>query len=596
MSFLGNLSAGGAKPRVYLSVTPGVGLEMIQLDLTSNSVSSYSVRDLVYDEATRDIADYDVFKDNVQEMFEELGIDPKCEVIMSMPLVSFGLMQFPLLLPDTSITGGIQSEVEQAYVFRRAEPAIAWQDVPSANNTQGQSQGQGQGSESRQILYAAMQKSVISSMGEALAELGASLIGVENSLTSTLRALDFAGFTQTQMQPNTTWNLMIVNAAGYSIVTMSGKNIVDYYEEPLAVKSFEGDEIYNAINQSAQIALMSCPANYLFILSDTDQVSASLLASKLQSQSSVTVLENNSFKKQDSIIPVGLNVLPNYASKISLQAVGTALADSSDYPLHIQFPGTASAVGVEPTCTFNIGEKEITLTANAAMKLVGLGALVLLIPIMLISYVIIPKMMDVTQGKLDTVNADIKNIDSEIAKYKESQSASVFNLKKEVENGVKANRSKLMNYVAAGDAIPKTVWLTYFMTQGDGLVDLKGVSSNVEDVYVFFKNMRDSLLGTRLRLQKLEMVSSSVDDAVAGAANSGYSFEITNMSEDQLSALLNAVTQDGDENGDAKNDDKNNKNSKKSNKSSNKSTSQNKASGDNQPPQSGLLSQQPIQE
>ncbi len=587
MSFLGNLSVGGAKPRVYLSVTPGIGLEMIQLDLTSNSVSSYAVRDLVYDEATRDIADYDAFKNNVQEMFEELGIDPKCEVVMSMPLVSFGLMQFPLLLPDSSITGGIQSEVEQAYIFRRAEPAIAWQDVPSATNAQGQ--GQGQGNESRQILYTAIQKSVISAMGDALASLGANLIGVENSLTSTLRALDFAGFTQTQMQPNTTWNLMIVNAAGYSIVTLSGKNIVDYYEEPLAVKSFEGDEIYNAINQSAQIALMSCPANYLFILSDTDQVSASLLASKLQSQSSVTVLENNSFKKQDSIIPVGLNVLPNYASKISLQAVGTALADSSDYPLHIQFPGTASAVGVEPTCTFNIGEKEITLTANAAMKLVGLGALVLLIPIMLISYVIIPKMMDVTQGKLDTVNADIKNIDSEIAKYKESQSASVFNLKKEVENGVKANRSKLMNYVAAGDAIPKTVWLTYFMTQGDGLVDLKGVSSNVEDVYVFFKNMRDSLLGTRLRLQKLEMVSSSVDDAVAGAANSGYSFEITNMSEDQLSALLNAVTQDGDENGDAKNDDKNNKNDKNDKKS------QNKASNNNQPPQSGLLSQQPIQ-
>lgn len=587
MSFLGNLSVGGAKPRVYLSVTPGIGLEMIQLDLTSNSVSSYAVRDLVYDEATRDIADYDAFKNNVQEMFEELGIDPKCEVVMSMPLVSFGLMQFPLLLPDSSITGGIQSEVEQAYIFRRAEPAIAWQDVPSATNAQGQ--GQGQGNESRQILYTAIQKSVISAMGDALASLGANLIGVENSLTSTLRALDFAGFTQTQMQPNTTWNLMIVNAAGYSIVTLSGKNIVDYYEEPLAVKSFEGDEIYNAINQSAQIALMSCPANYLFILSDTDQVSASLLASKLQSQSSVTVLENNSFKKQDSIIPVGLNVLPNYASKISLQAVGTALADSSDYPLHIQFPGTASAVGVEPTCTFNIGEKEITLTANAAMKLVGLCALVLLIPIMLISYVIIPKMMDVTQGKLDTVNADIKNIDSEIAKYKESQSASVFNLKKEVENGVKANRSKLMNYVAAGDAIPKTVWLTYFMTQGDGLVDLKGVSSNVEDVYVFFKNMRDSLLGTRLRLQKLEMVSSSVDDAVAGAANSGYSFEITNMSEDQLSALLNAVTQDGDENGDAKNDDKNNKNDKNDKKS------QNKASNNNQPPQSGLLSQQPIQ-
>ena len=572
MSFLGNLSAGAPKQRMYLSVTPGVGLEMIQLDTATGSVANYAVRDLVYDEATRDIADYDAFKDAVQEMMQELGIGPKCEAIVNMPLVSFGLMQFPLLLPDTSITGGIQSEVEQSYVFRRAEPVIAWQDVPSAGNSQAQ------GNESRQVIYSAIQKSVISSIGEALASIEVSLIGVENSLTSTLRALDFAGYTEAQMQPNTTWNLLIINSAGYSIVSLSGKTIVDYYEEPLAVKSFTGDELYNAINQSAQIALMSSPANYLFILSDTDQVSASLLASKLQTQSSVTVLENNSFKEQDGIIPVGLNVLPNYASKISLQAVGVALADASDYPLNMQFPGTSSAAAVAESCTFNIGEKEITLTANAAMKLVGIFAAALMLPIVLLAFLILPKMIESNQTKLDTVNNDIKAIDEEIAQYQAAQGAKVFNVKKEIENGVKGNRSKLMNYVAAGEAIPKTVWLTYFMTQGDGLVDIKGVASNVEDVYVFFKNMRDSLIGTKLRLQTLEMTSTSVDEAVSSSPNTNYNFEITNMSTDQLSALLSVVNQGGE------------------NKDGNKNQQPQQNNNQNKPPQSGLLSEQPIQE
>ena len=569
MSFLGNLSSGGAKPRVYISVTPGVGVEMIQLDYATATVAKYAVRDIGYDEVSRDITDYEGFRDAVPDMCQELGVDPKCEAIVNMPLVSFGLMQFPLLLPDSSITGGIQSEAEQSYIFRRAEPAIVWQDLPMAGD------GQGQGNESRQVVYSAIQKSVISGLGQALASIGMSLIGVENSLTSTLRALDFAGYTSTQMQPNVTWNLMILNATGYSIVTMSGKTVTDYYEEPLAIKSFEGEEIYNAINQSAQIALMSCPANYLFILSDTDQISASLLASKLQTQSSVTVLENNSFKKQASIIPAGLEVLQTQASKISLQAVGAALADYSEYPLNLRFEGTASAAGVEQTCTFTIGDKEITLTPNAAMKIVGIIAAVLIIPIALLSFLIMPKLVESSQAKLDTANNDIQTIDAEIAKYKESQSTSVFNLKAEVERGIKGNRSKLMNYVAAGDAIPKTVWLTYFMTQGDGLVDIKGVSSNVEDVYVFFKNMRDSLIGTKLRLQKLEMVTDSVDDAITSSGNSNYSFEITNMTEDQLSALM-STTQSNDEN-------------------KQQSQQQKQNPTPNNPPQSGLLSQQPIQ-
>lgn len=576
MSFLGNLSSS-SKPRVYLSVNPEVGLEMIQLDLATNSVANYAVRDLTYNELKRDIADYDEFKAAVQDMFAELNVNPKCEVILNMPLVSLGLNSYPLLLNDASITGAIESELIQSYVFQKDDPEIAWQDIPMAS---GQTDGDG----TRKIVYAAIQKSVINNIGEALASIGASLIGVDNSLSATLRALDYAGYAETQMQPNMTWNLLIVNASGYSIVSLSGKNIIDYYEEPLAVKSFEGDEIYNAINQSAQIALMSSPANYLFILSDTDQVSASLLASKLQTQSTVTVLENNSFKKEP-LISVGLNVLQTYATKISLQAIGTALADVSEYPIKLQFPGTAVESVEEATCTIVVGEKEIILNQTRGLQFAALIGFAVLIPVLLLSFLIMPNLLAANQEKLDKVNADIKTIDAEIAKYKEAQGSTVFNVKTEIEKGVKGNRSKLMNYIAAGEAIPKTVWLTYFMTQGDGLVDIKGVASNIEDVNVFFRNMQDSLIGTKLRLQNLDLVSRSVEDAISGGgANSNYSFEITNMTTDQLNALLNIAQPENGENPQQAQGGKPQQNQQ-----------QQPQNGGATPPQSGLLSQQPIQ-
>lgn len=584
MSFLGNLSPS-TKNRVYVSVTPEVGLEVIQLDVAGQTVENYAVRDLDYNEANRDIADYEEFKSALAEMFEELNIDPKCEVVLNMPLVAFGTMQFPLLLTDASIMGGLQSEVEQSYIFRKSEPVITWQDIPNAGA--GASAGaDSQSGETRQIIYTAIQSSVITEISEALESIGAVLVGVENSLTSTLRALDFAGYTQSQMQPNVSWNLMLISSTGYSIVSLSGKKIVDYYEEPLPIKSYDGDELYDAINQSAQIALMSCPANYLFIQSDTDQVSASLLASKLQTQSSVTVLENNSFKKQESIVPVGLNVLQSYASKVSLQAVGVGLADVSDYPINLRFStGATGSVSGEPTCTIQLGDQEITLTPSAAMKIVGVFGGVIVLILALLAFVILPKMTEANQAKLDQVNNDMSTLDSQISGYKsEGNQTAAFNVQSEIENGIKANRSKLMNYVAVGDAIPKSVWLTYFMTQGDGLVDIKGGATNVEDVYVFFKNVRDSLIGTKLRLQKLEMESKSVDEALSSSGSSNYTFEITNMSDDQLTALFapaagaegaNGANGASPANGDAQ--------------------AQQQPANGSTPPQSGLLGTQPIQ-
>ena len=140
----------------------------------------------------------------------------------------------------------------------------------------------GQSGDTRKLYYSAIQKNVVDDIKNALTELGVNLVGVEMSLTSILKALAFTGLAEEQMKENVSWNLMLINQNGYSICSLVGKNIVEYYEEPLAIKSFEGDEIYNAINASAQITLMSYPASFLYIISTTDMVSAELLSKRMQ--------------------------------------------------------------------------------------------------------------------------------------------------------------------------------------------------------------------------------------------------------------------------------------------------------------------------
>ena len=535
-NFLAKLGAG-SKDTIYLSVTPGLGLEMCQIDQQTRTVKAYAVRELAYNEASRDITDYEAFKNAVAEMFEELKINPKCNVVVNMPLVSLGTMSFPLLLADDAIATGIISEVEQTYIFRRMEPAVAWQDVNSASNA---------GSDNRKVLYSAIQQAVIDNISAALGSLGATLAGIEVSLASYLRALDFAGYTTAQMQDNVTWNLMVVSSNGYSLTSLVGKNVIDYYEEPLAIKTFEGDDIYNAIVASAQITLMSYPANYLYIISETDQVSAELLSKKIQGAGNIDFLENNSFKKHE-VLPVSLDILPDNVLKISLQAVGCATANISSYPLKFNVLGNKNitAAGEEPV-SISFGDKSFEITPTAAMNMAVLIAVVVAVPLVLLGYMFLPKVESEQQQKLDDVNVKIQDIDEQLKKMEgEKSKASAFELKKEVEDVISFNRAKLMNYSAIGQSIPETVWITYFMTQDSGLVDIKGASTNVEDIYVFFKNMKDSLINTKLRLQKLDMQSASVDDLVSSSGPSNYEFEITNMDQSQLAALLGIVAGQG---------------------------------------------------
>ncbi len=545
---LSQFSGGGSKEYVFLSITPGVGLEMCQLDVTTSpkSVKAYAVRSLAYNETSKEIADYDAFKDAVLEMYEELNINPKCNVIVNLPLVSMGTMNLPLILSDDQLLVSITSEVEQTYIFRRMEPTIAWQDV-NVN----------QGTDSRKILYAAIQAPVIENIKAALASLGSTLVNIDVSVASYLRALDFTGLTTAQMQDNVTWNLMIVNSTGYSLVSLVGKTIVDYYEEPLAIKTFEGDDIYNAINSSAQITLMSYPANYLYIISETDMVSAELLASKIQGVGTIDFFENNTFKKHE-VMPVSLDVLPDNVLKISMQVIGVAATNYSNFPLKFVFvkqSGSAKSGGflagssTEAPVPITIGDKTFEITPSAATTLSTILLAIIGGFMALMSFVMLPKIEADKQQALDAVTLKAQELDEQVSKLDQEQSsAGSFDLKGEVDLVLKNNRSKLMSYSAIGQAIPDTVWVTYFMAQGDGLVDIKGAATNVEDVYVFFKNMKDSLISTKLRLQKLEMQSGSVDDLLSSSNSQNYEFEITNMDKEQLSALFGKLTgKDGEQ-------------------------------------------------
>lgn len=523
-NLLSQLNLNNNRETVYLSVTPGVGLELIQLDVQAKSVKNYSFRPLEYKDSLREIQDMEAFKNAIVELFNELNISLKSDIILNLPMVLFGNRQLPLLLGDDAIDEALISEVEQSYIFKRYEPKVAWIDASSFD----------QSGDMRKLFYTALQSNVIDNIKTILSELGASLVGLEISLTSLLKGLAYTGLITEQLKEGTSWNLMIINQNGYSICSMVGKRIIDFYEEPLAIKSFENDEIYNAINASAQIALMSYPANYLFIVSETNLVSAEILAAKLKTDGIVNYYENNDFKKQD-LIPVNLNVLEDAAHKISLEAIGIASGNVTEFPTTFDFVGTGDKLKDNPNELVNIqiGNTNINISPNTARNIAAVFAVILLIPMLLLS-IAMPMVIKSKQAKLDELNKNNEILQNKI-KQMQNQDANTqdFDTNGEIKKVLTSNRAKLMAYMALGDSVPKQLWLTYFVAQDDGKFDIKGESGNVEDVYAFYKNMKDSLINTKLRLNKLEMTADT-DTAVNTNGAVDYEFEITNMSSAEL--------------------------------------------------------------
>lgn len=524
------LSKLGASTRITVGVaiSPGLGLEMIEVDRSTGTVNKYAYKPLDYNNSTREITDYEQFRVALEELFEELRIPKRSNIVLSMPNVHFGMITLPVLLTDDAITNAIISEVEQSYIFKRQEPVVSWCEVFSNDS-----------SENRTLAYTAIQKDSFEQIIGICAEVGCTLAGLENSFSSLFRALSYINVTKEQMKENASWNLMIIMQNNYSIISMNGKKIVDYYEEPLALKSFVDDEIYNAIKTSAQLTLAGLPANYLFIVSETDLVSAEVLSMKMSFEGSVSFLECNKFM-QNELLPINLNILPKLALQITPEAIGVAVYTFCDFPLKLNIVKDQENVGFggdgEECPRINVGNLEVELTPDFIKKVTIIIGVIIIAPILflfiMLNNVVLPKQ----QAELDRISQDITTLNAEINKYQDASQNNSFNINSVISDVLNRNKTKLAYYTAVGMSIPEKLWITKIQTSGQGKVDVQGQAREVKSIYMFYKNVKQLINNSDVRLYKLELSSGSIDNVISDLPSSSniYNFEITNMSEEEL--------------------------------------------------------------
>ncbi len=536
--FLSKLGAS-TKPTIGVSITPGVGLEMIEVDKNTKTVLKYAHRPLEYNHTNRDIEDYIAFQEALGSLFDELHLPRKSNIVITIPNIAFGIINLPILLTDEAVNSAIVSEVEQSYIFKRFEPSISWREIGSNID-----------SERRTLAYTAIQKNVIDGLKASCKEVGCTLLAIETSLTSIFKALSFSNLSAEEMKENNSWILMVAGQNSYSIFGMFGKKIMEYYEEPLALKSFSEDEVYNVITASAKVTLVDMNASSLYIVSETDLVSAEVLSMRIPFDGEIKFLESNKYA-QEPILTADLNILPNTALQITPMVIGSAIYTSSDFPLKFNLTGQADESGEDGATAMsgtypvvNIGGVDVELTCDFVKKISIVIGLALIIPTILIAFGL-GKYLEQEKSKLTEINNKIQQNTAEIKKYSDLSSGAAFDLNAAINSITVSNRTKLFYYEAVGMSIPSKLWINYYMTNSTGGVDIKGRSNDVGSIYTFYKSIKQLVNNSNVRLYKLELASDSVDDLISEPSSGPkfYDFEITNMTETELNPQAAAASQ-----------------------------------------------------
>ena len=527
--FLSNMGASTRKT-VAVSFSQNVGVEMIEIDNIAGVTTKYAVKKIEYDPVNRRMDSYSDFADALTQLFEEFEISTNSNVILSLPNIYFGLIEVPGILHGDAVRNVILSDVEQSYIFKSNDPIISWCSL---------TKGKKDKNKPNPIVYSAIQKEVIDGILEACQNVGCRFLTIENSHLSILRGLSFLDLMRDQVKENLIWQMLLVEANNFSIMTMQGTTPIKYFEEPLAMKSFQEDEIYNVIASSSTEILNDdkIKSTSLMVISETDFVSAEVLKNTLEVNQPIDFLECNKYS-QLTLYPISYEIPPEMAEQIKISAIGAAAFLFHKFPISLNYiketveerNNIDDQIG---NIKVNLGNLELNVTKDTIRRLSLILAGVMLLPLFLIYTILGQWLLPQEQQKSNELAANIEAINKQVNDLTQTNQQAHFDINTIAKKNVEQNKKLLFKYSALEEVIPKDLWVTYSEENNSGFI-VSGVASSTSAVHEFYKNLKAIDKQSTLILRKLEYASGSLDtyaSPTVAAANTKYNFEIVSSKD-----------------------------------------------------------------
>lgn len=509
----------GKKDRVYVSISPSIGMEVFQIDNTG-TITKYANKPIEYDESTKEFLDLEKIREIYLAITTEIGIKPATEVILNLPTVLIGAKELPTIMEEANIGQSILAEIESSYIFSRCTPCFDWKDFDTSKSAG-----------MRNIYYSALQDNTVSQIVDMFKEIGAKITNIETSYTSILNGLARLNIISNQLTPGQTWNLMIVNNSGYTIFSMVADKIMDIFQEDMLLMDDNLGDVYTAIAATAEITLLGFPANDLVVVSETDMVNAEELATSLTASGSlqyqnILFIDDNLYKRED-FLPLATTVDAKYKLKPSLKTVGMLQDAKLPTLARFDFLKVAPKANYDNEIVrFNIGDKIFEITPNSAKIYSIIFAAVILV-ILLPLFIILPILNKPFDQKMEGLKSQISELDREISAINAKDESKKFNPQEEIQNVLGLNRTKLMSFITIGEVIPKKVWITYYKVHNKDKIIITGVSGSIDDINKFYKSINNTLPDSKLQLKNMTMNNADEENAAITEAKY-YDFVITN--------------------------------------------------------------------
>ena len=512
---------------VGVSVTPEVGLEVAQIDFATQTVLKYGIRPLEYDTNRLEIADLDLFKEALQDLLIELQIPKGSEIVLNLPTIVFKVNDYPAALDENQISNALEEELAEHFLFKNAEPAISATNLPNSSM------------QFYKIAYTAAQKQMLIEIALGIKDLGYKLRGIDTSLNSVLNALMYKQ--RINVSDDVSWVLLVVDSFCCRVVTMSGKNYVDAFEERISIsKVLDDNENYSTVVNAISPLLKNLPSKYLCVVSKTNIISAELLASKLSYSAPIIHQEANCYSKE-AFMELSPEVDEKYANVISLDIIGASIyRDFEPYSAAIfnLFNKSLGDVFVleQPPEVFVMG-RTIILT-NELLTKVFLILAVIIITIASILYLHFLSNVNSKKQNVKDLDMKIQQI-NKFLKDNENISSDLFDEGDEIRIGLEHNKNIYSYYTIVGTEIPKKLWLTHLKLSDKTTIE--GQADNLESVYAFFRSIKDYDPDSEIKLQKLGLASNSTKaipetdndtDSILTSLNADfYEFKISDEKE-----------------------------------------------------------------
>lgn len=510
---------------VGVSVTPEVGLEVAQIDFATQTVLKYGIRQLEYDASRREIADLDLFKEALQDLFFELQIPKGTEVVLNIPTVAFKTNDYPAALDEAQISNAIEEELADHYIFKTVEPAVSAVRLPNASM------------QFYKIAYTAAQKQMLIEIALGIKDMGYKLVGIDTSVNSVLNALMYKQRVDVSID---SWVLLIVDSYCCTIITMNGKNYVDTYEERISIGQVLDDaENYSTVVGTVTPILKNLPSKYLCVVSKTNIISAEVLASKLSYTAPIIHQEANCFSKE-AFLELGPEVDEKFANIVSLDIIGAAIYKDfeqySDAHFNLFNKSLGDIYTSEQPPEIMLGGRTIVFTPQLLIFAFIVVAIVIILPTVgaLLYYA---NLISTQQNKMAELNQKVQEI-NQFLKYNENVSSDLFDEGDEIRLGLAHNKNIYSYYTIVGTEIPKKLWLTHLKLSDKTTIE--GQADNLESVYAFFRSIKDYNPNSDIKLQKLGLASKTSFTPIEENVENGDNTNSQEFDTDSILTSLNA--------------------------------------------------------